>query len=166
MARVIFFWEFNIPQHSALMPMGRLFSFVYNRYVQATTSNFSHFLNFIHLLYLFPQLYISFLYISDGFMRLNRVDPSKSMIDRVRSNGQYTELVKSACMIVALDDRRNTIKQHAQATCERIALQDFHDANSTFGACTKATPRFDTLAQCSGPPAKFQPRLKTDNGQT
>jgi hypothetical protein len=32
-----FFGEFNIPQHSAdLMPMGRLFSFVYNEYTWQT----------------------------------------------------------------------------------------------------------------------------------
>ena len=82
------------------------------------------------------------------------VDTFWSTIDRVQSNGQYTGLVKGACMTVALDDQWITIRQHTQAqvTRERISSQDSNDANSTFRTCTKATPRFETLAQCGGPP--------------
>jgi hypothetical protein len=43
------------------------------------------------------------------------VDTLTSMIDRVQSNGQYTGLVKSACMTIELDNRQLAIKQRAQA---------------------------------------------------
>jgi hypothetical protein len=77
-----------------------------------------------------------------------------STINRVQSNGQYIGLVKGAGMTIELDDRQLAIKQRAQAqaTRKRISFQDSDHANSTFGTCTKATPSFETLAQCGGPP--------------